>query len=98
MSIAFIDESGFMLQPFVSRSWAPRGRTPVLLCSQRHERVSCISAVTIAPRYLRFGLYFGLYGRNIGSFEVKDFLRQLHYALRRKVLLCSQEGHKRAYL
>jgi len=27
MSIAFIDESGFMLQPFLSRSWAPKGKT-----------------------------------------------------------------------
>jgi len=29
-TIVFIDESGFMLQPVVRRTWAPRGETPIL--------------------------------------------------------------------
>ena len=98
MSIAFLDESGFMLQPFLSRSWAPKGKTPVVSCWQRHDRISAISAITLAPRYERFGLYFRLYSSNITFEEVKDFLRQLHYILRRKILLVldNYSAHKKA--
>jgi hypothetical protein len=28
-SIVLIDESGFMLQPVVRRTWAPKGETPI---------------------------------------------------------------------
>lgn len=28
-SIVWIDESGFMLQPVVRRTWAPQGHTPI---------------------------------------------------------------------
>lgn len=53
----FIDESGFLLTPSVRRTWAPRGRTPVLHHWQRHDRVSVISALTLSPRLCHRGLY-----------------------------------------
>jgi len=77
-----------------------RARPPVVSCWQRHDRISAISAITLAPMYERFGLYFKLYGRNITFDEVKDFLRQLHYSLRRKILLVldNYSAHKKAGL
>ncbi len=49
-AIALVDESGFMLQPVVRRTWAPRGETPVHRSWDRHDRLSVISAITVSPR------------------------------------------------
>jgi hypothetical protein len=77
--IALLDESGFLLSPVVRRTMAPRGRTPILDCSDRHDRISVISAITLSPRALRVGLHFMLLGdnENFHGEEVVLFLRQL---------------------
>src|SRR5215204_5948843 len=77
--VALLDESGFMLSPTVRRTLAPRGKTPTLMCSDRHDRISVISAITLSPRALRVGLHFMLLGdnENFHGEEVVLFLRQL---------------------
>ena len=60
-SLVFLDESGFMLQPVFRRTWAPRGQTPILRQWDRRDRLSAISALTVAPRRRRFGLYWALH-------------------------------------
>lgn len=71
----FLDESGFMLQPVCRRTWAPRGHTPILRQWDRRDRLSTISALTVAPRRRRIGLYCTLYRHNIRCPEVLRFLR-----------------------
>ncbi len=66
-----------MLQPVVRRTWAPRGRTPVLRQWDRRDRLSAISALTVAPRRHRYGLYWALHRHNIRTAEVLRFLRAL---------------------
>ena len=77
--IALLDESGFLLSPVVRRTLAPCGKTPILGCSARHDRISVISAITISPRALRVGLHFMLLGdnKNFHGEEVVLFLQQL---------------------
>jgi transposase len=77
--IALLDESGFMLAPLVRRTLAPRGKTPLVDGSDRHDRISVISAITVSPRALRVGLHFMLLGdnENFHGEEVVLFLRQL---------------------
>jgi len=77
--IALLDESGFMLSPTVRRTLAPRGKTPRLVCSDKHDRISVISAITLSPRAPRVGLHFMLLGdnENFHGEEVVLFLRQL---------------------
>lgn len=76
--IAFLDESGFMLQPLVRRTLAPRGQRVVLRCSAAHDRVSAISCVTLSPKALRVGLYsWLLLNRNFHGEEVVEFLQYL---------------------
>jgi transposase len=70
-----------MLQPVCRRTWAPRGQTPILRQWDRRDRLSAISALTLAPRRRRFGLYWALHRHNIRSLEVLRFLQ----ALRRHV-------------
>jgi transposase len=77
--IAMLDESGFLLSPTVRRTLAPRGETPILVCSDRHDRISVVSAVTLSPRAMRVGLHCMLLGdnENFHGEEVVLFLRQL---------------------
>lgn len=79
----FLDESGFMLQPVCRRTWALRGRTPIFRQWDRRDRLSVISALTVAPRRRRYGLYWALHRHNIRSAHVLQFLRALHRHLPR---------------
>jgi transposase len=72
-----------MLQPVVRRTWAPAGMTPVLESWDRRERLSAISALTVAPRRRRLGLHFQLLGRNVRWPDVYRFLSSLMSKLRR---------------
>jgi len=88
-SLVFVDESGLLLTPLVRRSWAPRGRTPVLYQRGRsREKVSCIAALSVSPRRRRVGLYFSLRpNANVTIPWLIDFLRHLANHLRRPILL-----------
>lgn len=82
-----IDESGFMLQPVVRRTWAPRGRIPVQYSWDRHDRLSVISALTVSALRHRLGLYFQIHEENINFEKVMAFLTLVHQHLRRKFIL-----------
>jgi transposase len=82
-----IDESGFMLQPVVRRTWAPTGQTPIQYSWDRHDRLSVIAAITVAPLRRRLGLYFQVHDHNICFEEVMAFLHLLHRHLGRKFIL-----------
>jgi transposase len=86
-SIVLIDESGFMLQPVVRRTWAPKGQTPIQYSWDRRDRLSVITAITVSPTRQRFGLYFRIHRHNITHVEVIAFLTLLHHNLRRKFIL-----------
>jgi transposase len=71
-TIVFIDESGFYLLPIVVRTYAPRGRTPILKEFLSHDHLSLIGAVTPQGR-----LFLKTYEHSITSQEVVAFLGQL---------------------
>jgi len=81
--VALLDESGFLLAPVVRRTLAPRGKTPLLVCSDRHDRLSVISAISLSPWTLRVGLHFMTLGdnENFHGEEVVLFLQQLKGAI-----------------
>jgi transposase len=76
--IAFLDETGFLLQPLNRRTWAPRGETPIQYASARHDRLSVIGAVTLSPRRQRISTYWQFYDDNVVATDVVAFLRSLH--------------------
>jgi transposase len=78
-TIIFSDESGFMLRPLVRRSWAPCGRTPIVRCWDRRDRLSVIGAITVPPARERHGLsaVFRIHTRNIRTPQATEFLRVL---------------------
>jgi len=82
--LVFLDESGFMLNPSVRRTLAPRGQTPILEAWDRRDRISAISCITLSPVRARPGLYFHLLPVNhtVHAEEVVEFLAELRGKLR----------------
>jgi transposase len=83
----FLDESGFLLQPLRRDTWAPVGLTPVRYAWDRHDRLSAICALTVAPWAWRVGLYYNLLNHNVHADDVMQFIRSVHQHQRRPMLL-----------
>ena len=77
--LVFLDESGFMLTPTVRRTWAPRGRTPILNAWDRRDRISAISSITVSPQNRSVNLYFDLLpdNTNVHGEDIVAYLRRL---------------------
>lgn len=89
-----IDESGFLLNPVVRRTWAPRGHTPVLPSWGRHrDKVSVIAATSVSARRRRPGLFFHTDAKHyIDAAAVASFLRVLLRHLRGRVIVIWDGG------
>jgi hypothetical protein len=92
--LVLIDETGCFLNPLVRRTWAVRGRTPVLEAWGRHrEKVSVIGAVSVSPAARRVGLYFATDPKDFfDAARVVGFLRGLLRHLRGKVVVVWDRG------
>ncbi len=62
--LAFVDETGFMLNPLVRRTFAPRGKTPVNRVADPHARISVIGAIMVDSKRERVGLVYNMLGDN----------------------------------
>jgi transposase len=83
--VVFVDEAGFMLEPTVRRTYAPRGQTPIHRFAGPHPRISVVAALAVRPRTGRVRLEFGLLGDNL-NFRwptVLEFVRRLRARLGR---------------
>ena len=78
--------------PPVRRTWGPRGQTPRIRYSYKHDKVSAVSAVTVSPTRRRLGLYCQLHRKNIQQAEVCQFLRHLLRHLRGHVIVVWDNG------
>jgi hypothetical protein len=92
--VVLIDESGLFLNPLVRRSWAVRGKPPVIGGDGgRRKKVSVIGAATVSPAAKRLGLYFATLPDGFFTAEVVvEFLRDLLQRLRGKVVVVWDGG------
>ena len=92
--LVLIDESGLLLNPLVRRSWALKGKTPVIGGDGGHrKKVSVIGAVSVSPAARRLGLYFATLPDGYFTAEaVVRFLRDLLKHLRGKVVVVWDGG------
>lgn len=76
------------------RTWAPKGRTPVLTCFGRHrDKVSTIAAISIASVRRRIGVYWRTDPDHyVDAAGVVVFLRDLLRHLRGKVVVVWDGG------
>jgi transposase len=77
--LVFLDESGFFLTPTVRRTWAPRGRTPILDALDRRDRISAISSISVSPKNRHLNLHFDLLPDNTNAHgeDIVAYLRHL---------------------
>jgi len=88
--LVFADESALQLSPVVRRSWAPRGKTPILKTKTRsHKKISAMGSIATGPSARNPKLLFRLHpGKNVGAAECVAFLEQLALNFpRRKVFV-----------
>ena len=81
-TILFVDEAGFYLLPFVARTYAPCGQTPVLRAPLSHDHLSVISALTSEGR-----LFTHIQEMAFRGPAIVAFLRQLLRQVRGKLLV-----------
>lgn len=72
----FADEAGFYPLPFVARTYAPRGQTPMLQAPLTHDHLSVISAVTPDGRLFTHVQEEAFKGPAIVAF-LRQLLRQI---------------------
>jgi transposase len=66
-----------MLTPTVRRTFAPRGKTPILKSWDRHDRISAISAITVTPSRGGGGVRLLPDDVNARGEDTVEFLREL---------------------
>jgi transposase len=85
--VVFVDETGFRLEPTVRRTYAPRGRTPIVKIADPHARISVIGGVVARPGTDRVGLVYAMLGDNL-NFRwpaIATFVRTVRAKLSRPV-------------
>lgn len=80
--LIFVDESGFSLIPPTRRTWARRGKPPIIRHPFSWPKLSAISGVTRDGR-----LYLQLVRGSIKSNEVIRFLKALMRHIRRRIII-----------
>lgn len=77
------------MSPLVRRTWAPTGKTPILLQRGRsHGKVSAIAAIVVSPRARRVQLYFRFHvNTSIYATLVNAFLWQLSHQISKRFII-----------
>lgn len=86
--LVFIDESGFLLAPIISRTFAPRGKTPIIKVADPHGRISVAGAVTVSPiqKHLGFLYYLLPDNENFHGDSVARFLDEIYRRISRPII------------
>ena len=94
-TLAFTDESGFLLLPLVKTALAPRGHTPVLRHRAAHrDKVSAAAALTLSPARGHVALYYQTYpDLHVDEAIYGHFLRTLLRQVRSPVVLLHDRGN-----
>jgi len=79
--IVFVDESGVSERPTRVRTWAPKGRTPVIQFHFNWKQLSMIAGVTLSNAYFR------LHEGSIKSPQIVEFLTALVKQISRPLLI-----------
>ena len=89
-----IDESGFFLNPLVRRTWAPKGKTPLLARFGRHrDKVSTVAAISVSPQGRHLDLFWRTDPKHYLTAEAMvGFLRELLQRLRGRVIVVWDGG------
>jgi transposase len=87
--LVFIDESGFMLEPIIRRTFAPPGKTPIIKVADPHGRISVAGAITISPLQQRLGFLYHLLpdNANFHGASIVQFLDEICHRISRPIIV-----------
>ena len=85
--LAFWDESGISQRATVRRTWAPKGRTPVITSSGSWRSRSVIGIITCTPKGKRPKLFLRIYPHSIKHPDVIRCLKEFRRHIRGRVIL-----------
>ena len=91
--ILLVDECGLCEKPLVRRSWARRGKTPVLEQEGSWKKLSVLGGLSLGPKG-RVNEQFQVFRHNVTVMEFLWFLHHVH-RLYRKPLLVVWDGLRR---
>jgi transposase len=81
--LVFIDETGFMLEPNVRRTYAPCGKTPTNRISTPHARISVAGAITLDMKDKKVGMVYHILpdNTNFRGESLINFIRSIRAKL-----------------
>ena len=85
--MGFLDESGFLLMPHLTRTWAPKAKAPSLKTAGTWTKVSAVSSLVVSPKHRHVRLLCRFHKANMKTAEVIAFLRYLLAHVRGEILL-----------
>lgn len=87
MRLGFLDESGISERPTVRRTWAPRGKTPVIASTGSWSVRTVVGVITCTPEGDDPKLYIRIFNGSIHKEEIVRFLKELKNQVRADLLL-----------
>jgi len=85
--LGFLDESGISEKPTVCRSWAPKGKTPIVTSPGHWRSHSVTGTIICAPRGGNPRVYLRIVRGTIRSEEFIRFLKHLRQHVHGKLIL-----------
>ena len=90
--VVFLDESGISQKPPIRRTWAPRGKTPVIRYPFNWKRLSICSAIAYRWDGKRCRLFFRIVAGSFNDEKLIEFLSQLRRHFRSSKIILVWDG------
>ncbi|MGL4423808.1 MAG: hypothetical protein ACRCZF_24350, partial [Gemmataceae bacterium] len=88
-TLIFLDETGFLTQPYGDQTWALIGQTPIVKHRLRHrERVTVLGSLCVSPGHRRVDLLTAFFpGRSLVQEDLIDHFQKLRRRFRRPLVV-----------
>lgn len=90
--MAYEDESGISEKPVVRKTWALKGKTPIIISSSAWKRLTMAGLLLFTPKCNNPHMYFRLQPGSMDRYDFIDFLKDIKIELKRKKLLLIWDG------
>jgi transposase len=90
--MGFQDESGISERPFVSTTWAPKGKTPIIKSTGSWKSLALSGVIICTPCGMKSKMYLKVFHGTIKAKDIIRFLKELKRQLKGKKILLFWDG------